>query len=732
MLGGFSFFADFTWQFKVILATLPLLGIAIIYIFETLKPGRKPFILLTLVALSVSILLSALWSALFYPTKYYDKIVSVNGRIYDIDNSKTTNAEIIIKTDKINDKWDNHTLILKVDKDTVTQFRKYDVVTINATLSEIPDYDDGFDGKSYYVSKGISGYLNDIESFEIHSNYPDTLDKFFDGLQLKISNKLKLTTDFETGSFLSALIVGDRSDLNGNTKLNFARLGISHILALSGMHLAILTFAINLLLTRLKVRKKIRVAIMLLLVSFYMALTGFSASVVRSGLMLIISSSLFLLSSKSDPLTSLLISVSLIVTFNPTSVFDLSLWLSAFATLGVIVYSEIAIKSEAESKFIKKFLNELKNGILVSVFAFCATFVFTSLRFDNFSIASVITTLLFSFVIQFFIYGGILLLLIGSFIPFGKIMIIFSNAILWLAEKISSIKFIYVSADSLLVKLLMALLSVFFFSFLVLEIKNKRKAVIIILVMLLSVFAVAEIDTLAHRYNDEVVYSPSSSGDVMLLKSGGDVTAIYSGRAVSRGTWDVLDYFAEERLTYIDNLIFAGYSHSTIEFINGIIDGIKVDRIMLPIPTTDEEKGQAEGVSYLLSGYGAYLEFYDQRKYVELGKYKYRLFEKVDYTYAASPQNVYEIVCDDERITYLSCCEYDKLSVSAKALLFNSEKLIIGTSSGTNKYYFEMRLPDLTDIYCSDLAVISEETREYYNKKGASTSSVKTPVNIFD
>ena len=732
MLGGFSFFAGFAWQLKLLFAAIPLLSIAIIYIFDILKRGRKPFVLVTLIALSVAILLSSLWSVLFYPSSYYGQNVSVVGRIYDIDNSGTTASKITIKTDNINGKRDRHTLILNLAKNDATQFRKYDLVTIEATLSEIPDYDDGFDGKSYYVSKGISGYLNDLVSFEIHENKPDKLDKFFNELQLKISNKLKLTTDFKTGAFLSALIVGDRSDLNGNTKLNFARLGISHILALSGMHLAILSVAVNLLLIRFGVKKKVRLTVMILLVSFYMALTGFSASVVRAGLMIIISSLLFLLSSKGDALTSLVISVSIIVLFSPTSVFDLSLWLSAFATLGVIVYSEIATKSDAELSIARKLWYALKNGILVSVFAFCATFAFTALRFDNFSIVSAITTLVFSFVIQLFIYCGILLLLIGNIIPFGKIVILLSNGIVRLAETISSIKFIYVSMSSIFVKSLIVILTVFFFAFLVLEIKNKRKAIIIISALLLSVFTVAEIDTLTHRYNDEVLYSPSSSGDVMLLKSEGNVTAVYSGRAVSKAAWDVLDYFTEERLTYVDNLIFASYSHSTIEFINAIIDGVKVDRIILPRPTTDEEKGQAEGVSYLLSSYGTYLEFYDQREYVYLGQCRYRLFEKTDYTYAASPQNVYEIVYGDERITYLSYCEYENLSASAKALLFNSENLIIGTPNATKKYIFEMDIPDLVNIYCTDLDLISDEAQDYYNKKGASTSSVKTPVNIFD
>lgn len=732
MLGGFSFFADFTWQVKLILSAIPLLSIAIIYIFNNLKQGRKPIILLSLIALSVSLLLSALWSGIFYPAEYYDENVTLEGRIYDIDHSGTTSSRIIFKTDKINGKRDRHTFILNVDKYAVTEFNKYDVVTMNAVICEFSDYDDGFDGRSYYVSRGYSAHISEVESYKILNNKPDKFDAFFKGLQLKISNKLKLTTDFETGAFLSALLVGDRSDLNGNTKLNFARLGISHILALSGMHLAILSFAVNLMLMRFGIKKKLRVTIMILLVSFYMGLTGFSASVVRSGLMLIIASTLFLLSTKADSLTSLVISVSLIVAFSPTSVFDLSLWLSAFATLGVIVYSELAEKTDSDSTFFRKLWNTFKNATLVSVFAFVATFAFTAFRFDNFSIASVITTLIFSFIIQLFIYGGILLLIIGGLLPFGKIMIFFSNGILWFAEIISSLKFIYVSMGSYVVKTFIVILTVFFFAFLVFEIKNKRKGLIIILVLLLTVFAAAEIDTLAKRYDDEVIYAPNQSGDVVLLKSHGDVSVVYSGRAISSGSWDILDYFSMERLTYIDTFIFTDYSHSTIEFTNKIIDGIKVDCIMLPKPTTDAEKGQAEGTSYLLSSYGTRLEFYEQRKYVDLGEYKYRLFEKSDYKYGATRQSVFEIVNNEDRITYLTPCEYSDLSPSAKALLYNSENLIIGTLKSSSKYTFDMRLPDIKNIYCNGKSAITDEANDFYKSKGASTSFVKTPINIFD
>ena len=732
MLGGFSFFIDFDWKIRLILASVSLLAISVIYIFDTLKTGRKPIVVISLVALSFSLLFSSLWSGLFFPSKYYDTEAQIEAKIYRIDNSDSRTSLIVFKSEKINGKKYERDFIAYVDREDSVYLRQYDIVSFSALVSEFSSYDDGFDGRTYYISKGYSAYLSEVSDIVIHTNEVDRVDSFFSELQSKISNVLKIRTDFDTGAFLSALLVGNRNDLSGNIKLNFARLGISHILALSGMHLAILALAINTVFIKVGVNKKIRLIILIAFIVFYMALTGFIVSVVRSGLMLIIASLLYLLFKNSDPTTSLLISVFSIVVFNPNSVYDLSLWLSAFATLGVITFSEISEKSDKNANTAVKILFFLKNSCLVSVFAFCATFALTVLRFDYFSVASIFTTLIFSFLIQFLIYGGILLLLFGGIIPFGKIIVFMSNAILSVAEAISSIKFVYVSMNSFVVKVLAVLLTVFFFAFLVFETKNKRKGIVIILTMLISVYAVAEINTVVRAYDDDALFSPSTSGDTFILKSDGDVTAIYSGKAFSDGGWDILDLFADQCIVYVDNFVFASYSYSTIDFAQVIANGIKIEKIMLPRPATDDELNQAEGLSDLLSSYGTYIEFYDEIEYVNFGEYGYRLINKTDYTYGKYPANVFEITLDEERVTYVSVCDYDDLSPSAKALLFNSQNLLIGTIGNSNYYLFDMHLPKINNIYFCDEGRLTDEAIEYYDKKGASTYYVKTPLSIFN
>ena len=732
MLGGFSFFINFTWKVKLILSAVSLISIGLIYLFDNLKLGRKPIVIISLAAFCVSLLLSILWSCTFFPAKYYESNVTIEARVYDIDNSESTTSVIECKTEKINGYRDSHKFIAYVDKEISVHIRKYDIIKFTADVHEINSSDDGFDGRSFYISKGYSALINNFDNLEIIGNKVDKVDSFFDNLRLKISNTFKLRTNFETGAFLTALIIGDRSDLSGNAKLNFSRLGITHILALSGMHIAMLCIAAEFIFKKLNVKKKSRIIAMIFLVIGYTALTGFIASILRSAVMLIFSYILFLISNKSDSITSLVISVFLIILFNPTAVYDLSLWLSVFATLGVIVVSEFAEKTDKNTGLIKRIWINFVNYCLVSIFAFCATFILCALNFNYFSVASIFATLLFSLVIQVFIYGGIMILIFGGIIEFGRVIVFLSDTILWGVEKVSSVKYVYVSMNSVVTKVLIVLLTVFFFALLVFELKNRKRGIIILVALMLSVFLSAEIHTISNTYTDSSTYAPGTSGDAFILKTDGEVSVIYSGKAFMDDAWIILDLFADESLVYVDNYVFAGYSYSTVDFISTLLSGIKVEKIMLPRPETIEEIGQVEGIMYLLEEYETKIEFYDLLEYVTLGEYKYRLFDKVDYTYGKYPSNVLELTKAEQKITYVSVCEYTELSPSAKALLYNSENLIIGSIGNSNYYLFDMRLPDIEYIHHYDEGRLTDEALDYYKTNGASVKLTKTPLILFD
>lgn len=159
------------------------------------------------------------------------------------------------------------------------------------------------------------------------------------GLKSKLSSKLKVNVGKGAGELASALLLGNRELLSDVVLRDFRRAGVYHILALSGLHVAILVGILELILKKLFVSRPIRVVILATITLFYVALTGFQLSACRSMLMLWALYVALALEESNDTMTALFTAVSLIVLLQPSAVTDLGLLLSFLSTLGIVVAS---------------------------------------------------------------------------------------------------------------------------------------------------------------------------------------------------------------------------------------------------------------------------------------------------------------------------------------------------------------------------------------------------------
>lgn len=169
---------------------------------------------------------------------------------------------------------------------------------------------------------------------------------FFAGLRQKLSSRLLAEMSADGGGFAAALILGDRLHLPDSIDRDFRALGITHMLALSGTHLTSMFSLIERFLPRGK--GLLRLLVLCPAVIFYMALTGFSSSVVRAGIMYIAAKTAAVIKRDADSFTSLSVSVLLIAVADPYSVFDCGLQLSFLSMLGLIA-SE-ALRRDIETK----------------------------------------------------------------------------------------------------------------------------------------------------------------------------------------------------------------------------------------------------------------------------------------------------------------------------------------------------------------------------------------------
>lgn len=141
-------------------------------------------------------------------------------------------------------------------------------------------------------------------------------------------------------AFLSAMLLGDKSSINPSDVNSFSAAGLSHLLALSGTHVAVIITIISISLLPFAITRR-KLPFYLLSILFlwgYAALTGMSPSVVRA----VIMASVFLvgriLERSSVPINSLCFAALLILFCNPSDLFAPGFQMSFAAVAGIIVF----------------------------------------------------------------------------------------------------------------------------------------------------------------------------------------------------------------------------------------------------------------------------------------------------------------------------------------------------------------------------------------------------------
>ena len=165
---------------------------------------------------------------------------------------------------------------------------------------------------------------------------PNGIELVSDRMRIATASLFDRTLGKESSPLARSFFFGDKSDLSPHVVRDFRRTGTSHLLAVSGLHIAVLLGGLEWLLRKLTLPKVARIAAVSLSGLLLLMVTGFSMSACRSVLMLFAVYLNYLLSKESDAITSLLVAVSLILVVSVDAVWDIGLWMSFLATLGLL------------------------------------------------------------------------------------------------------------------------------------------------------------------------------------------------------------------------------------------------------------------------------------------------------------------------------------------------------------------------------------------------------------
>jgi competence protein ComEC len=277
--------------------------------------------------------------------------------------------------------------------------------------------------------------------------------------------------DGEERQFVKGMILGERDMLSEELYDAFRRTGTAHVLAVSGLHVALLAYAVNLCLQRLKVSHAGRWLAFLILVSFiglYSFVTGNAPSIKRAAIMSAMMFAGGTLGRKSYPVNSLAASDLVILLFDPFDLFNPGFVMTNGAVLGILtIHQPLSALVPEGKQLLKRALHLLWSAFTVSVAAMIGVSPVIALYFGTFSVSGIIANLPAVLFSNFAMYASLPLFLFHGF--FGWTASLFGMST-WLFARLT-LFFVYLFSgmplSSIEIRPLLFDVAVFYLSFVV-------------------------------------------------------------------------------------------------------------------------------------------------------------------------------------------------------------------------------------------------------------------------
>lgn len=300
----------------------------------------------------------------------------------------------------------------------------------------------GFSYKEYLKSIGIYGTIK-VDNIKVIGNKNlGVVKTLANSASLKIKEIIKKhIEDEDNRNLLLGILIGYDDELSKNIKEDFQNSSLSHILAVSGMHVSFVIMFVVSFLSKLKSPKKTSKLICIVFLIFFIFLTGETPSVKRACIMAILGIISQLVYRKSDTITSLSVSLLIILICNPFSIMDVGLILSFTATCSIIifykiVYSLISINNSKETT--NKITVKFKEIVSVSLSAQILVFPLSILFFNKLSLTFLFSNILITIFIGAIIVLGFTLVIVPIDILF-KILEVLLEILLKIANMFSKV-----------------------------------------------------------------------------------------------------------------------------------------------------------------------------------------------------------------------------------------------------------------------------------------------------
>lgn len=412
----------------------------------------------------------------------------------------------------------------------------------------------------YMLSNGYSCnmWAESVENTGIHNEsviykieaYREKVNRFFDKIMPE-----------DTASVLKALTTGYKYDINENTRENYKNMGISHLLAVSGIHVSVIAGAVFFIFSKIfggSKRKAMPFAAAFLIL--YLFFTGVSPSAVRAVLMTVTFYIGYIISRSSDKLNLTAFSAFIMLLINPIYLWNISFQLSYIGITAVGLTDDI-IKDHKD-------IGPISKALMFSLLVWIITTPLTMYYFGGISIIAPITNIIFVPYLSFSTGLGLLSAIMSIFDEgfvaasiAGKMIFVYNT----LADKIKTDGF-YIDT---LKPSLSAVVIIYAFMLLVIYFRNNKRKLLVTTGIFSSV-SIAYTGMVLSAPS-EIVFFDAGQGDSSAVLIPGKFMAVIDGGPEGEADMSVIPYI-ESKAGKADILFI---THTDADHLSGALDIIQ-------------------------------------------------------------------------------------------------------------------------------------------------------------
>lgn len=457
-----------------------------------------------------------------------------------------------------------------------------------------PNTLDGFDRRTYYEGNGIfimahSGKDGDGNLCPVSIRHPDKPPVWTYPLRMAQHLKTSIATLLpeRLAGITTAILIGDKSGFARQDQLALRKAGLSHVTAVSGMHVGFLVSFFFAMMGR-----KWGSVCSVLAILFFIPVAGASPSVIRAGIMYMIACIGFCIDREKDSLNSLSFALLVLLLANPYAAESLSLQLSFAATLGMLLFS-----TRFQGQFFRPFAQQPKwiqrsvSPLTTSLACSCSAMFFTTpILFASFGYVSVfapLANLLTVPVVGILFIAGHVSHLLVSFLPgahilYSTVLGLLSKWVLGVSAWVAGLPYGVLSwGDSYGLGALLLLYSVLLF-YVVRPPHVKWSMPIPLAGIAIIVLSMLSVQRQMHTLS--VSYMPSGSGQTILVAQGTEKVTLIdcSASGFRNAAQNVDSYLAWNNFSRIDTLILTSVDKTHARNAAELLDRVSVGQIIIP------------------------------------------------------------------------------------------------------------------------------------------------------